>query len=126
MALSVLDLFSVGIGPSVSHTVGPMRAAAAFAAGLKGDGATELHVAGAGRTVRLARRYRRGHGTDKAVVLGLQGETRKPWTPPRPTTRWPPPHRRRISLGGRHGWTSTGTRTWSCTAASRCPATPTA
>ena len=35
MALSVLDLFSVGIGPSSSHTVGPMRAAKLFADGLK-------------------------------------------------------------------------------------------
>ena len=38
MALSVLDLFSVGIGPSSSHTVGPMRAAKRFADGLKSDG----------------------------------------------------------------------------------------
>ena len=38
MALSVLDLFSVGIGPSSSHTVGPMRAAKQFADGLKADG----------------------------------------------------------------------------------------
>ena len=38
MALSALDLFSVGIGPSSSHTVGPMRAAKLFADGLKGDG----------------------------------------------------------------------------------------
>ncbi len=38
MALSVLDLFSVGIGPSSSHTVGPMRAAKLFADGLKAGG----------------------------------------------------------------------------------------
>ena len=38
MALSVLDLFSVGIGPSSSHTVGRMRAAKLFADGLKSDG----------------------------------------------------------------------------------------
>ena len=38
MALSVLDLFSVGIGPSSSHTVGPMRAAKLFADGLKSEG----------------------------------------------------------------------------------------
>ena len=38
MALSALDLFSVGIGPSSSHTVGPMRAAKLFADGIKGGG----------------------------------------------------------------------------------------
>ena len=38
MALSVFDLFSVGIGPSSSHTVGPMRAAHRFVAGLERDG----------------------------------------------------------------------------------------
>ena len=38
MALSALDMFSVGIGPSSSHTVGPMRAAALFAGGLRDAG----------------------------------------------------------------------------------------
>ena len=38
MALSVFDLYSIGIGPSSSHTVGPMRAAHTFAAGLAADG----------------------------------------------------------------------------------------
>ena len=38
MALSAFDLFSVGIGPSSSHTVGPMRAAATFVRGLDRDG----------------------------------------------------------------------------------------
>jgi len=73
MALSVLDLFSVGIGPSSSHTVGPMRAAKLFADGLKGDG----HLAS---TTRVQSELfgslgatGRGHGSDKAVVLGLQG-----------------------------------------------------
>lgn len=73
MALSALDLFSVGIGPSSSHTVGPMRAAKLFADGLKGDG----HLAA---TTRVQAELfgslgatGRGHGSDKAVVLGLQG-----------------------------------------------------
>jgi L-serine dehydratase len=73
MALSVLDLFSVGIGPSSSHTVGPMRAAKLFAEGLKGDGYL-------GATARVQSELfgslgatGRGHGSDKAVVLGLQG-----------------------------------------------------
>ena len=38
MAISVFDLFSIGIGPSSSHTVGPMRAAQQFAQTLKDDG----------------------------------------------------------------------------------------
>ncbi|MGX5718364.1 serine dehydratase beta chain, partial [Arthrobacter sp. MAHUQ-56] len=38
MAVGVFDLFSIGIGPSSSHTVGPMRAAAVFAEELKGSG----------------------------------------------------------------------------------------
>jgi L-serine dehydratase len=73
MALSALDLFSVGIGPSSSHTVGPMRAAKLFADGLKGDG----HLASTARV--QAELFGplgvtgRGHGSDKAVVLGLKG-----------------------------------------------------
>jgi L-serine dehydratase len=73
MALSVLDLFSVGIGPSSSHTVGPMRAAKLFADGLKSEG----HL---GSTRRVQAELfgslgatGRGHGSDKAVVLGFKG-----------------------------------------------------
>lgn len=73
MALSVLDLFSVGIGPSSSHTVGPMRAAKRFAEGLADAGQL-------GATARVQAELfgslgatGRGHGSDKAVVLGLQG-----------------------------------------------------
>ncbi|SCL72837.1 L-serine ammonia-lyase [Micromonospora peucetia] len=72
--ISVFDLFSVGIGPSSSHTVGPMRAARTFVTGLKADGV----LAGTGR-VRAelfgslgATGY--GHGSDRAVLLGLAGE----------------------------------------------------
>ena len=74
MAISVFDLFSVGIGPSSSHTVGPMRAARLFAQSLaQGE--------------RLAKVYRvtvelfgslgatgKGHGTPKAILWGLSGE----------------------------------------------------
>ena len=74
MALSALDLFSVGIGPSSSHTVGPMRAARRFAAGLASSGLLD-------RTVRVdAQLYGslgatgHGHGSDRAVLLGLEGE----------------------------------------------------
>ncbi|MGC9670888.1 L-serine ammonia-lyase [Planosporangium sp. 12N6] len=73
MSLSVFDLFSIGIGPSSSHTVGPMRAAATFAESLATDG---LLAATSGVEAELfgslgATGY--GHGTPKAVLLGLEG-----------------------------------------------------
>lgn len=74
MALSVLDLFSIGIGPSSSHTVGPMRAANLFVAGLRAAGQLEyverVHVQLFGSLGATGH----GHGSDKAVILGLQGE----------------------------------------------------
>ncbi|HEX2818727.1 MAG TPA: L-serine ammonia-lyase [Streptosporangiaceae bacterium] len=74
MAISVFDLFTVGIGPSSSHTVGPMKAARMFAVGLRDDGLTPRV-----RTVRVALYGSLGltgpgHGSDKAVLLGLEGE----------------------------------------------------
>src|SRR6202034_4813668 len=74
MAISVFDLFKVGIGPSSSHTVGPMVAARMFAQGLR-DEALLPQV----QTVRVALYGSlgltgRGHGSDKAVLLGLEGE----------------------------------------------------
>ncbi|AXB44373.1 L-serine ammonia-lyase [Amycolatopsis albispora] len=74
MAISVFDLFSIGIGPSSSHTVGPMRAALTFVDGLAADG--DL-----GATTRVKAELfgslgatGHGHGSDKAVLLGLSGE----------------------------------------------------
>jgi len=74
MAVSTFDLFKIGIGPSSSHTVGPMRAAARFA---------QKWLLEAGRLDDVARVRAevfgslaltgRGHGTDKAVLLGLEG-----------------------------------------------------
>lgn len=74
MALSVFDLFKIGIGPSSSHTVGPMRAAARFAEGLLREGLLERTA-----TVRVELygslgATGKGHGSDKAVLLGLEGE----------------------------------------------------
>src|SRR5690606_36934975 len=73
MAVSTFDLFKIGIGPSSSHTVGPMRAAAVFV----------QRLADAGDLARTARVRAeefgslaltgRGHGTDKAVLMGLEG-----------------------------------------------------
>ena len=73
MALSVLDLFSVGIGPSSSHTVGPMRAAKRFAEGLAGAGQLSSTSRVQAELFGSLGATGRGHGSDKAVVLGLQG-----------------------------------------------------
>lgn len=72
--ISVFDLFKIGIGPSSSHTVGPMRAARLFAQSLQGDGVLEqtdrVRVVLYGSLALTGR----GHATDKAVLLGLLGE----------------------------------------------------
>jgi len=73
MTLSVFDIFKIGIGPSSSHTIGPMRAAREFALDLKRDG---LLGATADVTVRLYGSLAltgAGHGTDRAILLGLEG-----------------------------------------------------
>jgi L-serine dehydratase len=73
MSLSVFDLFKIGIGPSSSHTVGPMKAAAMFAQALSQDG---MLAATARVEVRLYGSLGatgKGHGTDTAVMLGLEG-----------------------------------------------------
>ncbi|HKP08016.1 MAG TPA: L-serine ammonia-lyase [Microbacterium sp.] len=74
MQLSVFDLFKIGIGPSSSHTVGPMRAAATYVERLRARGELE-------RVARIETQLfgslgltGHGHGTVKAVILGLQGE----------------------------------------------------
>jgi len=73
MALSALDMFSVGIGPSSSHTVGPMRAAGLFASGLREAGLlSEVQRVQAELFGSLGATGH-GHGSDKAVILGLQG-----------------------------------------------------
>ena len=75
MAISVFDLFRIGIGPSSSHTVGPMRAAGMFVDNLSDKGLLgnlcriQVELFGSlGATGR-------GHGTHKALMLGLEGET---------------------------------------------------
>src|SRR5690606_37795004 len=75
MAVSTFDLYKIGIGPSSSHTVGPMRAAARF---------VEHWLDEPGRLHEVARVRAevfgslaltgRGHGTDKAVLMGLEGQ----------------------------------------------------
>ncbi|MCW8872291.1 MAG: L-serine ammonia-lyase [Xanthomonadales bacterium] len=74
MAVSVFDLFKIGIGPSSSHTVGPMKAACGFVQRLERNGLLDatcrVQVSLYGSLAHTGR----GHGTDKAVMLGLQGE----------------------------------------------------
>ncbi|MEU6775022.1 L-serine ammonia-lyase, iron-sulfur-dependent, subunit alpha [Streptomyces sp. NPDC046759] len=73
MAISVFDLFSIGIGPSSSHTVGPMRAAALFAARLKRDGLLAQTAAVRVELFGSLGATGHGHGTPRAVLLGLEG-----------------------------------------------------
>src|SRR5581483_3641509 len=74
VAISVFDLFKVGIGPSSSHTVGPMKAARMFAEGLRDDGLTPRVAAVDASLYGSLGLTGRGHGSDKAVLLGLEGE----------------------------------------------------
>jgi L-serine dehydratase len=103
MAISIFDLFTIGIGPSSSHTVGPMRAARRFVQALEAEGLLE-------RTARVRVELfgslaltGRGHGTDRAVLIGLEGET-----PEGVDTAWMPQRVEevratgRIALLGRH------------------------
>ena len=73
MPLSVFDLFTVGIGPSSSHTVGPMRAARLFASSLAEHRLSHASHVRAELYGSLGATGR-GHGSDRAVVLGLLGE----------------------------------------------------
>ena len=74
MALSVFDLFKIGIGPSSSHTVGPMRAAARFVEGLKREQLLSATVTLKVELYGSLGATGKGHGSDKAVLLGLEGE----------------------------------------------------
>jgi len=75
VAISVFDLFSIGIGPSSSHTVGPMRAARTFALGLQTDGLLSDVAQVRGELFGSLGATGHGHGSDRAVILGLEGET---------------------------------------------------
>ncbi|GLR67622.1 L-serine dehydratase [Acidocella aquatica] len=74
MAISVFDLLKIGIGPSSSHTVGPMRAALRFATGLAESGQLTQTTRIKAELYGSLGATGRGHGSDKAVLLGLQGE----------------------------------------------------
>jgi len=73
MAVSVFDLFKIGIGPSSSHTVGPMRAARLFALRLAHDGLLPSTARVHSQLYGSLGATGKGHGSDKAVLLGLAG-----------------------------------------------------
>ncbi|MFJ3666526.1 L-serine ammonia-lyase [Streptomyces sp. NPDC090106] len=75
MAISVFDLFSIGIGPSSSHTVGPMRAARMFARRLRNEGLLTPVAAVRCELYGSLGATGHGHGTPKAVLLGLEGSS---------------------------------------------------
>ncbi|WP_017539971.1 MULTISPECIES: L-serine ammonia-lyase [Nocardiopsis] len=75
MAISVFDLFKIGIGPSSSHTVGPMKAAATFVDGLTASGAAERAASLRCDLYGSLALTGKGHGSDTAVILGLLGQT---------------------------------------------------
>ncbi|MBB1472765.1 L-serine ammonia-lyase [Luteimonas sp. MC1782] len=104
MAVSTFDLYKIGIGPSSSHTVGPMRAAARF---------VEHHLADAGKLQDVVRVRAevfgslaltgRGHGTDKAVLMGLEGNVPNLIDPDIiPDALLRIRGERRVNLAGRH------------------------
>jgi L-serine dehydratase len=73
MTISVFDLFSVGIGPSSSHTVGPMRAAQRFTAKLRANGTISRVNRVKAELFGSLGATGRGHGSPNAVLLGLEG-----------------------------------------------------
>ena len=73
MAVSVFDLFKIGIGPSSSHTVGPMRAARMFVARLAHEGLLARVTRVKAEMYGSLGATGKGHGSDKAVLLGLAG-----------------------------------------------------
>lgn len=103
MFVSVLDLFTIGIGPSSSHAVGPMRAARAFVKDLEQLGRLEdvarVHVTLYGSLALTGR----GHGTDRAVALGLAGHSPEEVDPDHvPAFVEGVRQQKRLSLLGRH------------------------
>lgn len=74
MAISIFDLFSIGIGPSSSHTVGPMRAANQFIHDLQDDDLIHPVVRIKVDLYGSLGATGKGHGSDKAIIFGLEGD----------------------------------------------------
>ncbi len=101
MTTSIFDLFRVGIGPSSSHTVGPMRAARRFVEGLN----EVLSHCGEVKTELFGSLALTGHGhcTDRAILLGLEGESPELVDPDSIDARLSEIRRRKkLSLSGKH------------------------
>ena len=75
MSISVFDLLKVGIGPSSSHTVGPMNAARQFAQALESSGLLSQCRRVTAELFGSLGATGAGHGSPKAVILGLEGES---------------------------------------------------
>ena len=126
--ISVFDLFTIGIGPSSSHTVGPMRAARTFAAGLKADGLLAEHRAGSAPScsARSAPPATATAATGRCCS-GSPARSRRRSTPTGRRSGWPQIRETgRLALLGAHEIDFDPAATWSCTAAARCRTTPTA
>ncbi|BAJ75232.1 L-serine deaminase [Microbacterium testaceum StLB037] len=101
--VSAFELFSIGVGPSSSHTVGPMRAAADFATRLRSDGLLGRVASVSCALYGSLGATGIGHGTPDAVVAGLQGlhpETVDPDAVRRAWSDWP--EGRALALAGEH------------------------
>ena len=86
--ISALDLFTIGIGPSSSHTVGPMRAALLFAEAVKAEGKLSLTNRVSVKLYGSLGATGPGHGTTNAIVAGLQGATPETCNPDHVLVSW--------------------------------------
>ena len=103
MFISVFDLFKIGLGPSSSHTVGPMRAAQRFAHELAADGKLDVTAQVVIDLYGSLALTGRGHGTDRAILLGLSGETPDAIDPDQVASKVRRIHEERaLALDGRH------------------------
>ncbi len=126
MAISVFDLFKIGIGPSSSHTVGPMRAAALFVQALRERELleqvrrVEVQLYGSLSATGI------GHGSDNATIMGLMGEWPDAIDPSQIGLRIAHPARNRHAAARRAfaGAVCMGTGTCACSMRT-CRSTPT-
>lgn len=86
--ISALDLFTIGIGPSSSHTVGPMRAALLFAEALRAEGKLSLTSRVSVKLYGSLGATGPGHGTTNAIVAGLEGQTPETCNPDEVLIAW--------------------------------------
>ncbi len=103
MAISTFDMFTIGIGPSSSHTVGPMRGARRFTKGLISRGLLDKTQTVKAELYGSLGSTGRGHGSDTAVLLGLEGEDPESVDPDKVSERTTRIHvARRLLLAGEH------------------------